>query len=161
VYARGGEHPRVRAALAALAVCALAAPVIAHAASSARFAGTFADDTGRAHLRLEREQGERTVVNWRWRDLHVYCGGEPTQTSGRFTRKPLRVEHRSFDGRAVLRDGDRVVGKAKVSGTFAEGFESAEGLFRVTGEIPEGYEGCDSGLRAWSVKETIRPARWR
>ena len=157
-------NTRVVRAAAAVVVAALTISAIAEASGSTRFAGTFSEETGAVSFKLKRSHGKRTVAQWTWKNLPVVCDGESRETSGYFLRdrKPLPVEKRKFDGRAVLRERDgTIVGKAKVTGEFAKGFETADGLFRVTGRIPEDPEtfDCDSGLRNWSATEGIRPAR--
>ncbi len=46
-----------------------------------------------------------------------------------------------------------------MNGKFEKGFERASGLFKVTGETPEGYHDCDSGLIAWNASESVTPVR--
>jgi len=162
VSAPTGNTRAVRAA-AAVVVAALAIAAIAEAKRSTLFTGTFSGDTGAVSFKLKKSHGKRSVALWTWDDLPVVCNGESRETSGYFLRdrKPLPVERRKFAGRAVLRDGGKIVGKAKVTGEFEKGYERASGLFRVTGRIPEDPKttDCNSGLRGWTATEGIRPAR--
>jgi hypothetical protein len=154
-----GEHPRARAAVVGLLVAALIVPAVAGAAASTRFKGKL-DSGGDVSFKLKRKDGKRSVADWKWERFVLPCNGKPEETGGVFYRKDLRVENRAFDGRAVYRaPNGRVLGKAKVTGTFGPGFETAEGLFKVTGETPEGHQGCDSGLIRWDAAEAITPAR--
>lgn len=155
-----GEKPLARAAVAAVVV-ALAVPALAAAGKTTHYSGTFANETGKVSFKLKRSHGERSVVAWAWENLPLMCAGKPRETSGYFTRdrKPLPVKNRKFAGRAVRLDHGNVIAKAKVAGEFAKGYKSADGVFRVTGVIPEGGEDCDSGLARWTAMEAITPVR--
>jgi hypothetical protein len=159
VFRSKGEKSLARAATVAALVAALAIPAVAGAVASTHFEGKFAT-SGDVSFKLKRSKGERKVSLWSWDQFPLMCAGKPRETHGYFARKDLPVKHREFAGRAVYRaPNGRVLGKAKVDGEFEKGFARASGLFKVTGETPEGDHDCDSGLIAWNASESATPVR--
>ncbi len=157
---RNGEQRLWRAAAVVAVVAAVSLPALAGAGQSTRYAGKFSNSAGTVSYKLERVQGKRLVTRWKWAGFPVLCA-DGTQLSQSKYLFNMRVRNRAFKGRAVRRDGDKVVGGAKVTGTFERGYASASGDFRVWGEVPgqpEPHQEC-AGTDTWNATEAITPAR--
>ena len=120
------------------------------------YSGTF-EAGGELSFGLKERDDRRYVTRWRWSDFPVSCRSGEQTTSGRYLFR-LRVRHREFGGRAVLRTlAGNVIGGAKVRGEFGPGYETASGTFRVYGRTPEGYRNCESGQAPWSATRDVTP----
>ena len=135
-----------RAVLALVLSVGLVLPTNTGAAVLGKFEGTI-DNGGTVKFKLVKNNGKKSVRNWTWEDMPVDCASGGPTSSG-FFPFGMRVRQGEFKGAGVLGPPQNPDAVARVRGEINGA--SANGTFRVSGDIPEGNN-CESGKEDWSA----------
>lgn len=140
------------AAIVCVCVVALGAPS-ALAGGGKKYEGDFSG-TGSVSFKVEKRQAGKKVVNYKFRDLVVTCGGIPKLTAGHLTFA-VSVDKNKFSTKAFVGNPNSPKSALKLKGELKKG--NAHGTLHVFGsevnvggDPPERDE-CDSGKTNWDA----------
>jgi len=133
-------------------VIALGVPT-AFAGDGKKYKGDFSG-SGEMSFKVEKRQNGKKVVNYKFRDLAVTCGGIPKLTSGRLTFA-VSVDKNKFSTKAFVGNPDNPKSALKLKGELNK--NKADGTLHVFGsEVnvggkPPERDECDSGTTNWNA----------
>jgi len=138
--------------LVMVAALLLVAPS-ALAGGGKKYEGDFSG-SGSVSFKVEKRQDGKKVVNYKFRDLVVNCGGTPKLTSGNLLFA-VSVKQNKFETRAVVGNPSDPKSSLSLKGELSK--RKADGTLRVFGsevtvggDPPERDE-CDSGKTNWDA----------
>lgn len=142
--------------VAVLVVAAALAAPSALARAKTKYEGAFAGG-GTMSFVVTKKNKKKRVVNYRFRDFVVDCGGVPKLTSGNLTFRISISKKGKFDTVAVSGNPSNPKSKLVLAGT-AKG-SSANGTMKVSGSAvnvggdPPERDDCTSAKTPWTAEK--------